>query len=108
MNSLGNLYCIKVAIIIVTFFCSCDNGRTTAIKEQPIQGEPAAIAYDIRMVYTDSLQIKAVLTAPEHRDFTNLSLAHSTFPQGLKVTFLDELKKENIITARSTIACNGK
>ena len=99
MNSLGNLQYIKVAIIMATFFCSCDNGRTTAISEQPIKGQPAAIAYDIRMVYTDSLQIKAILTAPEHRDYTNLSLAHSTFPKGLKVTFLDEFQKENVITA---------
>ena len=84
---------------MATFFCSCDNGRTTAISEQPIKGQPAAIAYDIRMVYTDSLQIKAILTAPEHRDYTNLSLVHSTFPKGLKVTFLDEFQKENVITA---------
>jgi len=99
MNSLGNLHYIKVTIIMVTFFCACDNGRTAAIKEQPIKGEPAAVAYDIRMVYTDSLKIKAILTAPEHRDFTNLSLAHSTFPKGLKVIFLDEFQQENIITA---------
>jgi hypothetical protein len=87
MSSNWNLYYIKVAIITATFFSSCDKGRTAAIKEQTIKGRPAAIAYNIRMVYTDSLQIKAILTAPEHLDYTNLSLAHSTFPKGLKVTF---------------------
>ena len=66
---------------MATFF-SCDNGRTTAISEQPIKGQPAAIAYDIRMVYTDSLQIKAILTAPEHRDYTNLSQHILPFQKG--------------------------
>ena len=99
MPSLGEKHIIKVALFVATFFCSCDEQRNEVINQQPIKGEPAAIAYDIRMVYTDSLEIKAILTAPEHQDFTNLSLPHSKFPRGLQVTFLDELKRENIITA---------
>ncbi|MGB1971432.1 MAG: LPS export ABC transporter periplasmic protein LptC, partial [Flavobacteriaceae bacterium] len=39
------------------------------------------------------------LTAQEHRDYSNLSLQHSIFPKGLKVVFIDEFKRENIITA---------
>lgn len=92
---------------MATFFCSCDQGRSEAINQLPIKGEPAAVAYDIRMVYTDSLQVKAILTAAEHRDFTNLSLAHSTFPKGLKVTFFDEFKQESIITADYGILYDG-
>ena len=63
------------------------------------KGEPAAIAYNIRMVYTDSLKVKAILTAPEHRDYSNLVLKHSVFPNGVKVIFIDDFNRENIITA---------
>ena len=49
--------------MLVTFFYACDEERAAALIEKPLVGEPAAIAYDIRMVYTDSLQIKAILTA---------------------------------------------
>jgi len=99
MHPKGKSYYLKVALLVATFFSACDNGRIDAIKQQPNKGKPGAIAYNIRMVYTDSLQVKAVLTAAEHRDFTNFSLPHSTFPKGLKIIFLDELKQENIITA---------
>ena len=99
MRPKGKSYYIKVAIFMATFFCACDNDRSNAINEKQVKGKPAAISYDIRMVYTDSLKIKAILTSPQHRDFTNLSLAHSTFPDGLKVTFFDESQKENVITA---------
>ena len=107
MSLLGKTYKLKVAILLVTFFYACDEERAAALTEKPLIGEPAAIAYNIRMVYTDSLQIKAILTAEEHHDYTNLSLKHSTFPKGLKVIFLDEFKRENIILADYGILYNN-
>ena len=41
------------------------------------------------MVYTDSARIQAILTAPKHIDYTNLSFQYSLFPEGLKVVFYD-------------------
>ena len=70
---------------MATFFYACDDGREAVLNERQIVGEPAAVAFEVRMVYTDSMRVKAILTAPEHHDFTNLSLKHSTFPKGLKV-----------------------
>ena len=98
---------IKVALLLATFFCSCDEGREAVLNEKEIKGEPAAIAYDIRMVYTDSLRVKAILTAKEHHDYTNLTLKHSTFPKGLEVIFLDENEKENSILADYGVLYNN-
>ena len=61
--------------------------------------DPMAIANNIRMVYTDSLKIQAVLTAPKHIDYTNLSFRYSIFPEGLKVIFYDNLGNENEVLA---------
>ena len=107
MPRLGITYQLKVALLLATFFCACDEEREAAINEKQVIGEPAAVAYQVRMVYTDSLQVKAILTAEEHHDYTNLSLKHSTFPKGLKVVFLDEADKENIILADYGILYNN-
>jgi LPS export ABC transporter protein LptC len=51
------------------------------------------------MVYTDSLQIQAILTAPVHVDYSNLSFEYAEFPKGLKVVFFDDQRNENTVTA---------
>ena len=107
MSPFGKTYNLKVAILMATFFYACDDGREAVINERQIVGEPAAVAFEVRMVYTDSMRVKAILTAAEHHDFTNLSLKHSTFPKGLKVVFLDEAEKENIILADYGILYNN-
>jgi len=97
----------KVIVVAITFFCSCDNGRKEALVQDPLNQEPLAIAYDIRMVYTDSLKVKAILTAPVHHDYTNLSLQYSEFPEGVKVVFLDENNQENTVVADRGILYNA-
>ncbi|MGB2404814.1 MAG: LPS export ABC transporter periplasmic protein LptC [Flavobacteriaceae bacterium] len=99
MKFLQKKYYLKVAVATATFFWSCDFDKSEQLSNTQFKGEPSAVAYDIRMVYTDSLKVKAILTAQEHRDYSNLSLQHSIFPKGLKVVFIDEFKRENIITA---------
>ena len=93
------LYKIGVAVLTATLFCACDSDRKETLKNIQTNKEPLAVAYDIRMVYTDSVKIKAILTAPVHLDFTNLSLKYTEFPEGLTVTFFDENDLENKITA---------
>ena len=41
------------------------------------------------MVYTDSLKINSILTAPKHEDYKNLFFKYSIFPDGLKLVFYD-------------------
>ena len=51
------------------------------------------------MVYTDSMKIQAILTAPKHIDYTNLEFRYAEFPEGLKVIFFDQLGNENEVIA---------
>lgn len=91
---------VKVTLVAaVTFIVSCSQDQEREIGTQFTKGKALGVAYEVRMVYTDSLKIKAILTAAVHEDYTNLSLPYSVFPQGVKVTFVDDLKRENIITA---------
>lgn len=83
----------------ITLFFSCED-NTQALAEINFKSqEPVGTATNIRLVYTDSAKVKAILTAPKHLDFNNLSFKYSEFPEGLKVTFLDDKGNENIVLA---------
>ncbi|MGC6423157.1 MAG: LPS export ABC transporter periplasmic protein LptC [Flavobacteriaceae bacterium] len=90
---LGAVLCIQ------PLFFSCSDS-TAALKEmQSINTQPIGTAQNIRMIYTDSLEIQAILTAPLHVDYTNLSFQYAEFPKGLKVVFFDTQRNENTVTA---------
>ena len=86
-------------IFIITLLVSCED-NSDALKELSIvRQDPLATAHNIRMIYTDSMKIQAILTAPKHVDFTNLSFRYAEFPEGLKVVFFDTAGNENEVLA---------
>jgi LPS export ABC transporter protein LptC len=89
----------RVIVLSITLFYSClDNNQ--ALKDINLfEQEPIGTAYDIRMVYTDSMRVSAILTASKHIDYTNLSFKYSEFPEGVKVVFYDQYENENVVTA---------
>ena len=49
-----------------------------ALKEINLdRQDPLGTAKNIRMVYTDSIKIQAILTAPMHIDYTNLDFKYA-------------------------------
>ena len=90
---------IGVSAVALPLFFSCSDS-TSALKEiQAFNNQPVGTAQNIRMIYTDSLKIQAILTAPLHVDYTNLSFQYTEFPEGLKVVFYDDNTNENVVTA---------
>ena len=90
----------KVIIIIsILFFISCENHEIDFETSNKFFENPLGIASDVKLIYTDSTKIQAVLTAPIHLDYNHLSFKYSEFPKGLKVTFYDDNGKENKIYA---------
>ena len=86
-------------VFTIALLFSCED-NSQALREMNMdRQDPLATANNIRMVYTDSLKIQAVLTAPKHIDYTNLSFRYSEFPEGLKVIFYDNLGNENEVLA---------
>jgi len=93
-------------VATMALFISCgDNAQALKEINTNLQ-EPLGTASNIRMIYTDSIKIQAILTAPKHVDYTNLSFRYAEFPEGLKVIFYDELEQENEVVADYGILYN--
>ncbi len=92
-------YKLRVVVFTTTLFCSCDLSTEKLINSNYEKINPAGTGFNIRMVYTDSTRVKAILEAPLYIDYSNLFLPYSEFPEGLKVTFLDKFNNENILLA---------
>ena len=95
-----------VLVYFIAIFISCED-NTQLLKELNIDRQnPLGTAINIRMVYTDSIKIQAILTAPKHIDYTNLSFRYAEFPEGLKVLFYDDFGNENEVIADYGILYN--
>ena len=92
-------YKLWVVVFTTTLFCSCDLSTNQSLNTKYQKKEPVGTGFNIRMVYTDSTRVKAILETPVYLDYSNLSMQYSEFPEGLKVTFFDELMNENIVLA---------
>ena len=87
-------------------FFSCDDGGATLKQINQFNENPVGIAFNIRMTYTDSAAVKAILTAPINLDFTHLSFKYSEFPEGLKIIFFNNKNEENTLVADYGILYN--
>ena len=107
MQPLSCKFLKKVFLVItVTFFFSCDGGSSILNEINQFNENPVGIAYDIRMTYTDSAKVKAILTAPINLDYTHLSFKYSEFPEGLKIVFYNDNNEENTVVADYGILYN--
>ena len=107
MQPLSCKFLKKVFLVItVTFFFSCDGGSSILNQINQFNENPVGIAYDIRMTYTDSAKVKAILTAPINLDYTHLSFKYSEFPEGLKIVFYNDNNEENTVVADYGILYN--
>ena len=93
------------AFALILFF-SCDDGSSTLKQINQFNENPVGIAYDIHMTYTDSAEVKAILTAPLNLDYTHLSFKYSEFPEGLKIIFYNNNNEENTVVADYGILYN--
>ena len=90
---------LGVVACAATLFVSCEDNTATLQELNRDRQEPIGTAKNIRMVYTDSIKIQAILTAPKHIDYTNLDFRYAEFPEGLKVIFFDSQGNESEVLA---------
>ena len=83
----------------IALFVSCADNTSVLQEINQDRQDPLGIATNIRMVYTDSVKIQAILTAPKHLDYTNLSFKYSVFPDGVEVVFYSYQGNENLLLA---------
>ena len=94
------------SVFAVILHFSCDDGSSTLKQINQFNENPVGIAYDIHMTYTDSAEVKAILTAPLNLDYTHLSFKYSEFPEGLKIIFYNDNNEENTVVADYGILYN--
>ena len=97
---------VTTIALAVTLFFSCEDNASALKQINSFNDNPVGIAYNIRMTYTDSAMVKAVLTAPVHLDYSHLSFQYSEFPEGLKVIFYNQENQENTVVADYGIMYN--
>ena len=90
----------------VTLFFSCEDSTSTLNQINRFDENPVGVAHNIRMTYTDSSKVKAILTAPLNLDYTHLSFKYSEFPEGLEIIFYNDQSLENKVFADYGILYN--
>ncbi|GAB4133255.1 MAG: hypothetical protein Fur0041_05320 [Bacteroidia bacterium] len=93
------LYVILCSLTLAGF-TSCENDPATVQSFTRVEKGPVQTAYDVKLFYSDSAQLKIHLTAPEVNEFIGSS-PYTELPKGLKVDFYDDSMKINTsLTAR--------
>jgi LPS export ABC transporter protein LptC len=87
--------------LLIVFFCfiSCEDNFQEIKNINNYENFPIGIAEDIKLIYTDSAKVKAVLTSSLNNDYTNQSFPYSEFPDGIEITFFDNKNQKTIVTA---------
>lgn len=80
-------------------FFSCDSSFEDIRKIDVSEHFPGGVAENFRLIYTDSALIKATLTSPLSKDYSNQEFPYQEFPQGLKVDFFDKEKNKSTVIA---------
>lgn len=76
-------------------FMACENDLRDVEKIANIQQEENVnISKDVTVIYSDSAQVKAELTAPELREYPD-SIAMYEFQKGVLIRFFDEESQES-------------
>ena len=97
---------LKFVVFSTLLHISCEDNSKILKEINADRQDPIGTAKNIRMVYTDSIKIQAILTAPSHIDYTNLDFKYSEFPHGLRVIFYDDAGNENEVLANYGLLYN--
>jgi|TARA_B110000444_G_scaffold124828_1_gene117285 LPS export ABC transporter protein LptC len=92
-----------ISIVLFIFLSSCEDNFPEIKKINNYVNYPTGIAEDIKLIYTDSAKIKAILTSSLNKDYTNQKFPYSEFPNGIKITFFDKDKNVTIVTSNYAI-----
>lgn len=89
----------SVTVLAVALFFSCQSNFKEIQKLNATDTFPSGIAEDFKLIYTESGNIKAILTSPLNKDFSNQDFPYQEFPKGIKVDFYNETKDKSTVTA---------
>ena len=98
------MYFLRFFIFIFLLSCEDNFQEIQNINSKNIL--PIGITENLKLIYTDSAKVKAILYSDLNKDFTNQSFPYSEFPEGVKITFYDNDLNETIVTSDYAITYN--
>ena len=90
---------LRIQLLILIIFISCKNDYQEIQEINDSSIFPIGITENIKLIYTDSAKVKAVLNSPKNLDFTNQTFPYSEFPEGIEIIFFDQYKNETVVTS---------
>ena len=98
------MYFLRFFIFIFLLGCEDNFQEIQNINSKNIL--PIGITENLKLIYTDSAKVKAILYSNLNKDFTNQSFPYSEFPDGVKITLYDNDLNETIVTSDYAITYN--
>ncbi|WNH09240.1 LPS export ABC transporter periplasmic protein LptC [Thalassobellus suaedae] len=95
-----------VTVIAVTMFFSCNNSLKKVQQMGISENEPASIAENINMKYTDSGRVTRNLLSPKMLDFSNRDFPYYEFPEGVTLYLFDKNNDKTTIISDYAITYN--
>ena len=80
------------SILLLIFILGCDDNFQEIKNINSKDSFPVGETENLKLIYTDSAKVKAILYSSLNLDFTNQVFPYSEFPKGVEITFFD---KEN-------------
>ncbi|MDA7566731.1 LPS export ABC transporter periplasmic protein LptC [Flavobacteriaceae bacterium] len=85
--------------LVFFFLFSCEDNFQEIQNINSKNTLPVGITENLKLIYTDSAKVKAILYSSLNKDFTNKIFPYSEFPNGIKITFFDKDNNEtNVIS----------
>ncbi|MDC6480693.1 LPS export ABC transporter periplasmic protein LptC [Flavobacteriaceae bacterium] len=95
---------LRFLIFILLFSCEDNFQEIKKINSKSLL--PVGITENLKLIYTDSAKVKAILYSSLNKDFTNKTFPYSEFPNGIKISFFDKENNETIVTSNYAIMYN--
>lgn len=86
-----------VTVLAVTLCFQCADNFKKVQQVGVLQNEPAGVAKDINLKYTDSGMLTANLISPKMLDYSNRDFAYSEFPEGIFLILYDKDQNKSTV-----------
>jgi len=94
-------------ILFLIIFIGCKDNFIEIKNINSKNSFPVGETENLKLIYTDSAKVKAILISSLNKDFSNYIFPYSEFPNGLEITFFDKKNNKTIVKSDYAIAYNN-
>lgn len=94
------------SILLLIFILGCDDNFHEIKNINLKDSFPVGETENLKLIYTDSAKVKAILYSSLNLDFTNQVFPYSEFPNGVEITFFDKENNQTIVKSDYAITYN--